>query len=509
MKKIIKITTYVAIIILTASYIMSNEVLAQTVEDSHLKGHTTQTIEQTQLDNAKEHFVNGEHKQAVRIYEQLLENNPNDTSILKMKAMALSNLDDDLNSLKDFYKIIQQNPNNIIALTGMGVGFGNLGEYKEASIYLEKALKEDPDNIIIKNYKKIIDEINMKYRYTPTEKTLPNTIKNNGNVPIWVKSIVTLWGLEKITDKDFLNMIEYLIKNDIIKIPKENVFENTKELKMLSWVRGNLNTWSQGEVTNLEFFKNMNWLIENKFIKTDKTLQKSQVEIDYEEYLFSKYLRDIKNNMSKEIRYIEHSNPSQDVIKKFLRDYVKWNFEEQVKNPSSEFPDPTYEIIDGTYIITYKIYINEQPVGLPLNHKNTLENTFEFWEGQELKTDKQNARVIFEITKFKHEANVWITWVVRDMGEGVLGHAHLGKGVVEVALGDYTCDGSFQLYDVASVQTIMTHEIGHSIGLPHTNDRANIMYPSYTPSYAYCLLNLSDVENDEIKKIKLPITLNN
>jgi hypothetical protein len=160
-----------------------------------------------------------------------------------------------------------------------------------------------------------------------------------------------------------------------------------------------------------------------------------------------------------------------------------------VKNPSTDFPDPTYEIIDDTYIITYKIYINSQPAGLPLNHKSTLENTFQFWEGQELKTDKQDARVLFEITKLKQEANVWITWVVRDMGEGVLGHAHLGKGVVEVALGDYTCDGSFQLYDVESVETIMTHEIGHSIGLPHTNDRTNIMYPSYTPSYAYCLLN--------------------
>ena len=44
--------------------------------------------------------------------------------------------------------------------------------------------------------------------------------------------------------------------------------------------------------------------------------------------------------------------------------------------------------------------------------------------------------------------NVWVTWVVRDIGEGVLGHAHLGKGVVEVTLGDYNCDGSFQLYDV-------------------------------------------------------------
>tara|TARA_B110000467_G_scaffold6659_1_gene5949 strand:+ start:130 stop:360 length:231 start_codon:yes stop_codon:yes gene_type:complete len=64
MKKIIKITAYIVITILTTSYIMSDEVSAQTVE-------------KIELGNAKDHFVNGEYKQAVRIYEQLLENNPN------------------------------------------------------------------------------------------------------------------------------------------------------------------------------------------------------------------------------------------------------------------------------------------------------------------------------------------------------------------------------------------------------------------------------------------------
>lgn len=75
--------------------------------------------------------------------------------------------------------------------------------------------------------------------------------------------------------------------------------------------------------------------------------------------------------------------------------------------------------------------------------------------------------MIFEITNQKHEANVWVTWIVRNIGDGVLGHVHLGKGVVEVTLVDYNCDGSFQLYDVKSVETIMTHELGHSIGLKH------------------------------------------
>jgi len=402
-----------------------------------------------------------------------------------MKGIGYSNMEMHSKSLKQFYKVLENDPDNARALLGMGVGFGNLGEYSESLAYLEKADKIKPNNTVIQNYKEIIENTLKKYPHTPTEKPT-NTMKQTiGKIPEWVKGITNWWSIGNISDEKFTKSMEYMIKNKIVIIPENKKFENTNELKMISFVRNNFSQWSQNEIPNDEFYKNTNWLIENKFINVEKTVE----EIEYERYLFDRYVQNILKNKGSEIRYIEYPNPSQDVIKKFLRDVVKWNFEEEVERSSNSFPSPTYEIIDETYIIKYKIYINDQPLGLPLDHISTLQNSFEFWEKVELNTNNQDARIIFEITNTKADANVWVTWVVRNIGEGVLGHAHLGKGVVEVALGDYNCDGSFQLYDVKSVEQIMTHELGHSIGLPHTNDRENIMYPSMSPSYAYCMLS--------------------
>ncbi len=477
MKNFLKILFCCTIILISISYYETNKVFGE-----------EQTKEQIKIsfNDATELFQNGNYNQAIVIYDQILESNPNNISTLNMKGIAYSNMEYHTKSLKQFYKVLENNPKNTRALTGMGVGFGNLGEYLESLSYLEKANKINPNNTVIKNYKDIIENTLKKYPYASTEKPT-NTMKQTiGNIPNWVKQTTNWWAITSISDQKFTDSIHYLIKKEIIMIPENKKFENTNELKMISSIRNNLSMWSQNETSNEEFYKNVNWLIDKEFIKIDS--KKSMKEIEYERYLFDKYLKNILKKINDETRYIEYPNPSQDVIKKFLRDVVKWNFDKQVEMSSADFPSPTYEIINGTYIIKYKIYINEQPIGLPLDHTSTLKNTFEFWEKMELNTNNQDAKIMFEITKSKSDANVWITWVVRNIGEGVLGHAHLGKGVVEVALGDYNCDGSFQLYDIESVQTIMTHELGHSVGLPHTNEKENIMYPSLTPSYAYCLL---------------------
>jgi len=98
--------------------------------------------------------------------------------------------------------------------------------------------------------------------------------------------------------------------------------------------------------------------------------------------LFKTYLNKIERQVINEKRYIEYPNPSGDVIKKFLRDYSKWNFEQQIQLGVENFPEPTSELVDDVYIVEYKIFVNEQPPGLPLDHVSTLSNSIAFWESQ-------------------------------------------------------------------------------------------------------------------------------
>jgi len=479
MKKDTMVIPYLAVIILLSSFILTGTVFAQTEEDAELM-----------FNQANEHFVNGEYKQALTIYDEILEIAPNNISTLKMKGIVQSNLDDHNNSLKQFFKVLQYRPNDVTSLTGMGLGFGNLGEYQEAILYFDEALKVKPNSTVIKNYKEFVEKVIIKYPYTPTEK--PETFEKEviTTIPKWAKSIVKWWSEGNIDDSEFVSSLSYLLENKIIQIPPVEI-QSVSEVEIPEWIRDNAGWWADPDTDDEVLVEGIKHMIKNGMITVNvqDANQKSQEQLDQEFYFFEKYLRSISKNISKETRYIEYPNPSQDVIKKFLRDYVKWNFEEEVKKASKTFPDPTYEVVDDTIIIYYKVFINDQPTGLPLDHVSTLKNSFAFWEEQELSANNQKAKMKFEIMNLRHEANVWVTWVVRNLGEGVLGHAHIGKGVVEVTLGDYNCDGSFQLYDVKSVEAIMTHELGHSIGLKHDEDRSNIMYPSYTPSYAYCLLS--------------------
>ena len=419
---------------------INNSVLANTTDDISVLYNT-----------AYRHLENGELREAVNIYDEILAISPENTDSMLMKGIALSNLERHKMSMKEFYKVLEKEPENISALLGIGVGMGNFGEYEEAKEYFDKAYSIMPDNHVVNNYREFALNVIEKYPYNKVEKPEFFTIDIVEEIPLWVKNTAGWWADGKIEDSEFLAGIYFLIENGLLVIELSEIEKMTEEERKIA---------------------------------------------DRNEWQFARYLDRIEKAVNDDKRYIEYPNPSNDVIKKFLRDYAVWNFEQQIQIGNKSFPNATYMLVDGVYHLEYKIYINKQPVGLPLDHVSTLSNSFKYWEQQELTSnDEKPVKIHFVVTKSKSEANLWVTWVVRDIGENVLGHANLGKGVIEVALGGYGCDGGFQLFDVDTVEIIMTHELGHGIGLMHSTDRENIMYPSINETkYAYCLLDVSNLK---------------
>ena len=398
-------------------------------------------------EKANEHFMIGEYHEAIELYDKILEISPSNAKTSLMKGIALDNLERHKASILEFYKVNQQDPENITALIGLGVGFGNYGEYKQALTYFEQAYELAPENHVVENYYEFAVNTVKKYPYNEAEKPEVFTLNIPQTVPAWIKNTAGWWATDKIPDEEFLKGINFLIDNGLLVIDLPEVQGLSEEKKKIN---------------------------------------------DRNQWEFSRYLDRIQKIVDKDKRYIEYPNPSNDVIKKFLRDYVKWNYDQQIEVGNQGFPNPEYVLIDDVYHLEYKIYVNEQPPALPLDHVSTLTNSFKMWEDMEFNAnDGKKVKINFVTTNTKTNANLWVTWVVRDLGEGVLGHANLGKGIVEVALGGYGCDGNFQLFHVNTVEYIMTHELGHGIGLRHSEDPNSIMYPSMkNTQYAYCMLDV-------------------
>ena len=450
---------------------------------------------------ANEHFMLGEYHQALDLYDEILEISPTNKKTSLMKGIALDNLERHKSSILEFYKVNQQEPQNIMALVGLGVGFGNYGEYKQALTYFEQAYELAPENHIVQNYYEFATKIVNKYPYNEVEKPETFTINISQTVPSWIKNTAGWWATNKIPDEEFVKSLQFLVENNIINVEASERTQTTLQ-GIPSWIKNTAGWWATNKIPDEEFLKSINFLINNGLLiidlpdingQTEKGLTKEEKKInDRNQWEFSRYLDRIEKTVNKDKRYIEYPNPSNDVIKKFLRDYVKWNYDQQIDIGNAGFPNPEYVLIDNVYHLEYKIFVNDQPLGLPLDHVSTLVNSFKMWEDMEFNAkDGKSVKMNFVTTKTKTNANLWVTWVVRDLGEGVLGHANLGKGVVEVALGGYGCDGNFQLYHVDTVEYIMTHELGHGIGLRHSEDPNSIMFPSMkNTQYAYCVLDV-------------------
>jgi hypothetical protein len=74
------------------------------------------------------------------------------------------------------------------------------------------------------------------------------------------------WSKGQIDDNTFIQGIEFLIKNDIIVIPKTH--QSSSDVKEIpSWIRNNAGWWSERQIDDQTFVQGLQFLIQKGIIR--------------------------------------------------------------------------------------------------------------------------------------------------------------------------------------------------------------------------------------------------
>ncbi|MGI0041574.1 MAG: type VI secretion system tube protein Hcp [Nitrosopumilaceae archaeon] len=86
-------------------------------------------------------------------------------------------------------------------------------------------------------------------------------------LPNWIKNNAEWWAKKQIDDSDFVQGIQYMLKEKIIVIPNLPESSGTQETVVPDWVRNNANWWAKGLISEDDFLNGIKYLVERGIIK--------------------------------------------------------------------------------------------------------------------------------------------------------------------------------------------------------------------------------------------------
>ena len=86
-------------------------------------------------------------------------------------------------------------------------------------------------------------------------------------IPGWIKQVAEFWISDQIDDAGFVQVIEYLVQQEIITIPYAEAPEGEAAVEIPSWIKMNAEFWVNGKTSDDEFATALEWLINNGIIR--------------------------------------------------------------------------------------------------------------------------------------------------------------------------------------------------------------------------------------------------
>ena len=142
---------------------------------------------------------------------------------------------------------------------------GTSTDSKEEHITAEFTIPKDVTGIVYLNFENLQGN-------DLARTSIPVVIDKIGNqydeisIPDWIRSNAAWWAEGQIDDGTFIQGIQYLIKNDIILIPKTQQ-ESSDTQEIPAWIKNNAAWWAEGQIDDETFVQGLQYLIQNGILQ--------------------------------------------------------------------------------------------------------------------------------------------------------------------------------------------------------------------------------------------------
>ena len=92
----------------------------------------------------------------------------------------------------------------------------------------------------------------------------------SNQIPSWIKNNAGWWADGSIDDNSFVQGIQYLIKEGIMKIPQTAQGSGTGSNQIPSWIKNNAGWWADGSIDDNSFVQGIQYLIKEGIMKIEQ-----------------------------------------------------------------------------------------------------------------------------------------------------------------------------------------------------------------------------------------------
>ena len=97
--------------------------------------------------------------------------------------------------------------------------------------------------------------------------TSTTTSPEKAPIPGWIKNNAEWWAAGQIDDGSFVQGIQYLIKEDILKIPPTSQGTNSGSNDIPGWIKNNAEWWAAGQIDDDSFIQGIQYLIKEGIMR--------------------------------------------------------------------------------------------------------------------------------------------------------------------------------------------------------------------------------------------------